>query len=128
MKNLTKILVVILILFTAFLWYRNQNKPVELKNETLQEKNVDQVIVKDLVIKEHGYGFNVIAEIQNLTSKEIKFCEVTFTWYGQDGKLIDSAKGMGKNIKSSSTGIVDRYFDGIPEGATCKAEITDVDF
>lgn len=112
----------------AFFWIVENSQNGE--NESSLPQSLQEAKVKDLTVKEQGNGVNVIAEIQNLTSKEIKFCEVTFTWYSREGKLLDSAVGMGKNIKPNSTGIVDRYFDGIPkgQGATCKATITDVTF
>lgn len=73
---------------------------------------------------------NVIAEIENLSSTEIKYCKVTFTWHDSQGKLINSQVGVGKNIKANSTGIADSYFNKIPkgQGATCKATIGEVLF
>lgn len=133
MKNVINVIIILLgalIVMKAFFWvvekFQNGDNELSLPQST----SIQGAKVKDLTVKEQGYGVNVIAEIQNLTSKEIKFCEVTFTWHDKEGKLIDSAIGMGKNIKPNSTGIVDRYFDGIPkgEGATCKAAITDVTF
>lgn len=131
MKRLFNVIFVLLgalIIVKAFFWVIEKSQNGENENSAMQAISFQDVKVKGLIVKEQGYGVNVIAEIQNLNSKEIKFCEVTFTWYDRDGKLLDSSIGMGKNIMPKSIGIVDRYFEGIPkgEGATCTAVITDV--
>jgi nitrogen fixation-related uncharacterized protein len=127
--NVVTVIVGALIVMKAFFWIVEQTQLNDSEATKIESLNKEAKI-KDLVVNEQGYGVNVIAEVENLTSKEIKFCEVTFTWYNKEGKLIDSAVGMGKNIKPNSTGIVDRYFDGIPkgQGATCKATIGEVSF
>lgn len=124
MKNtiiiLFSALVIIVLFFQALKFIQPSNEVEETQNAR----------VKDLTIVEQGYGVNVIAEIENLNSKEIKFCEVTFTWHDSQGKLINSQGGVGKNIKPNSTGIADSYFTGIPkgQGATCKATIGEILF
>jgi hypothetical protein len=132
MKSVLNVILVIIgaiILIRSFFWFIQKTQVNESSDQTT-ELTINQVRIKDLIVKEQGYGVNVIAEIENLTSKEIKLCEVIFTWYDKQGKLIDSAIGIGKNLKPNSTGIVDSYFDEIPkgEGATCKATFGELAF
>ena len=132
MKNTLNVIIVIvgaLIVIKTFFWFIEQTK-VNQNEKYSNNITIEEARIKDLVVREQGNGINVIAGVENLTSKEIKFCKVTFTWKNKEGKLIDSAVGMGKNIKPNSTGFVDRYFDGIPkgEGAICKATIEEISF
>ena len=86
------------------------------------------VVIKGHNSTKQGYGVNVVAEIENKSTKKIKFVSVDFTWYDKNGGLITSQNGNTTNVDSNDTGIVDSYFDEMPEGATYKAKIKDVVF
>lgn len=100
----------------------------QIQTQSSQENFSNLVVIKDFNSTKHGYGQNVVAEIENKSDKNVSFVSVEFTWYDKNGKLITSQKGNTSNINSHSTGIVDSYFDEMPEESTYKAKINEVIF
>ena len=113
----------ICVILTLVLFSCSQNQTYNNEKD-----DTDQVLIKDFNSVKMGAGQNVVAEIENKSNKEVKFVSVEFTWYTKNGSLITSQKGNTKDIKPGSTGIVDSYFDEMPEGSTYKARINQVIF
>jgi uncharacterized protein YcfL len=100
----------------------------QIQTQTSNDDSSTLVTIKDFNSTKHGYGENVVAEIENKSNKKVTFVSVEFTWYDKNGNLITSQKGNTKDINPNSTGFVDSYFDEMPKGATYKARINEVIF
>jgi len=105
------ILIIVLSFISCDYNTTNTNNPKELVN------------IKSHTAKEHGYGINVVAEVENLTDKKISFVSAEFTWYDKNGNILDSGIGTCRNIEPKGTGVIDRYFDKQPEGSIYKVKI-----
>lgn len=100
----------------------------QVQNQATEDNSSSLVIIKDFNSTRHGNGQNVVAEVENKSTKIVSFVSVEFTWYDKNGKLITSQKGNTTNINPNSTGIVDSYFDEMPAGSTYKATINEIIF
>lgn len=100
----------------------------QIQTQTTEKDFSNLVTIKDFNSTKQGYGQNVVAEVENKSTKKVSFVSVEFTWYDKNGKLITSQKGNTKDINPNSTGIADSYFDEMPKGSTYKARINQVIF